>query len=209
MPGLSIARQAVPRIILSQVFAPVLRVNDTQPQPAGSRSFWSYNRGFGKSLKRLGAYHERDASPENAENSETTTTKLKPIRPVLLDEPQEVEDTRNVWVSLQHPKAIMSDLRFMSASIHLHFVSLVRYTIALSLIAEKGFLKITQRADDTRWIVHWRPNTNQKTKDTSETDESDKPQIPDLATIGETATLQSALEIGDEWLVGHFEHQSN
>ena len=65
---------------------------------AGERSFWSINRGFGKSLPRLVDLREKVIAGL-PENTQAQTSKAKLLRPLLHAEPVELEDAQTVWVS--------------------------------------------------------------------------------------------------------------
>ena len=65
---------------------------------AGERSFWSINRGFGKSLPRLVDLREKVIA-ELPETAQAPDSKAKLLRPTLHAEPVELEDAQTVWVS--------------------------------------------------------------------------------------------------------------
>lgn len=96
----------------------------------------------------------------------------------------------------------VADVRCIAMLTLLSCKFLVSLSSRTSLMAEKGFVRITKEADDEIWKVIWRP------RKTSKNSQAEGVHIPDYAMVASAKSMKEALELGDGWVVKHFPHQA-
>jgi len=95
-PGLSLVNR---HASLASVSHRLVNPTNAQISKNGTRSFWSFSRGFGKSLQELACGREQQSLHKQETDVAETHPVVEPLRAGVCPEQPEMQHTSSLWVS--------------------------------------------------------------------------------------------------------------